>query len=132
MNQSIDQRIRNVAYFCYALAMLSAVAAFTMPGGLTLSAFYVVLAASWYQIGTSLIKRKKWAWWAAIVLLGLFCLGNFFSVFETIIRPMFNESFTGVGYGRWFTLVMFVVSSIGIYWMASRGVRSEFNEKPNK
>ena len=132
MNQSIDQRIRNIAYFCYVLAALSTVAVFTMPAGLALSAFYVVLAVSWYQIGTSLIKRKKWAWWASTVLLGLFCIGNIFSVFTTVIHPMLNDSVTGVGYGRWVTLVMFLISGIGIYWLASHGVRSEFSEKPNQ
>ncbi len=131
MNPSIKQRISIVAYFSYALAALSLIATFTMPGGITQSAFYVVFAGLWYQIGTSLIKRKKWAWWASTVLLSLFCIGNFFSVFHTIIYPIFSESVTGVGAGRWVALAMFVASGIGIYWIASHGVRSEFNEKPN-
>lgn len=132
MTLSIDQRIRYTAYLSYFFAALSVVATFTMPSDLTQVTFAIVLAALWYQVATSLVKRKKWAWWASVTLLGLLGLANFSSVFRTIIAPMFDEAVTGVGYGRWVALAMVVLSGMCIYWLTSNGVRSEFSEKPNK
>jgi hypothetical protein len=89
---------------------MSSVGIFTMPGGIGVSIFYVLLVAVWYQTGASFLKRKKWAWWVSLVLISLFCLGNVLSVWSTIIEPLVNPNVKGVGFGRWFSLMFLVIA----------------------
>ena len=97
-----------------------------MPGGIEVSIFYILLAGLWYQTGANFIKRKKWAWWVALVLIVLIALGNLISVWSTIIAPIFSSSVKGVGYGRWVSLGLLVLSSYLVYVLLQPGTKNEF------
>lgn len=115
-----------VAYFCFGLAVMSFVGIFSMPGGIGVSIFYVIMVGVWYQTGTSFLKRKNWAWWVSLVLISVFCLGNFVSVWSTIITPMVNPNVNGVGFGRWVALVLLVFSSYLLFVLVQPTTRQTF------
>lgn len=117
-----------IAYFCFGFAMLSAAGIFAMPGGIEASIIYIFLAGLWYQTGTSFIKRKKWAWWAALILISLIAIGNLMSVWSTIIAPMFNSSVKGVGFGRWVSLGLMIISSYLVYILLQPSTKNEFTK----
>lgn len=116
-----------IAYFCFGFALISVVSTFAIPGGIEVSIIYIFLAGLWYQTGASFIKRKKWSWWAALVLIVLIALGSLISVWSTIIAPIFNSNVRGVGYGRWVSLGLLVLSSYLIYVLLQPGTKNEFS-----
>ena len=89
------------------------------------------MAGIWYQIGASFLKRKKWSWYACLIFIGLFCVGNLSSVYNSIIHPMFTENLKGVGYGRWVALILFIGSSALIKILISTSIREEFKTSGN-
>jgi hypothetical protein len=122
--------IQNLAaYFCFIFAAMSVVGIFAYPGGIEISIFYVLISVVWYQTGASFIKRKKWSWWSALILISLICVGAFMSVWGTIIAPIFDSSITGVGYGRWVSLFLLGSSSYIIYSLFQSRTKAEFTEK---
>ncbi|BFM13625.1 hypothetical protein R50072_37780 [Simiduia litorea] len=115
-----------IAYICFGFALMSIAGIFAMPGSIEVSVIYIFLAGLWYQTGASFIKRKKWSWWAALILFTLIAIGNLISVWGTIIAPIFSSSVKGVGFGRWVSLVFLVLSSYLIYLLLQSGTKNEF------
>ncbi len=107
---------------------MSVAGIFAMPGGIEVSIIYIVLAGLWYQTGASFIKRKKWAWWSSLILISLIAIGNIFSVWETIIAPIFNSGVKGVGFGRWVSLGLLVLSSYLIFILLQSSTKNEFTK----
>ncbi len=99
-----------------------------MRSGIMGSIFCILLAGFWYQIGTSFLKRENWAWWVALVLISLFLLGSLISVYSSFLVPMFNQNVTGVGYGRWMSLFLTVLTSYLVVLMLQGATRSEFRK----
>ena len=99
---------------------------FLMPGGMEASIIYLFLAGVWCQTGASFIKRRKWAWWSALVLITLIAIGNLISVWGTVIVPIFSTSVKGVGYGRWVSLGLLVLCSYLIYLLFQPGTKNDF------
>ena len=120
------KQIKFIAIFCFCFSVLCCIA-FTISIFKGNAAFLLlVIAAIWYQVGASLIKRKRWAWYACITLVGLTCISSLDSVFNTIVLPAFNEDVTGVGYGRWIALLFLLVSGFLIKSLIGKSVRDEF------
>ena len=115
-----------VAYFCFGLAIMSLIGIFTMPGGIGVSVFYVCLVAVWYQTGISFMKRKNWAWWVSLVLIGIFFFGNALSVWSTIIEPLITSNVKGVGFGRWVSLIFLLFSCYLISILIKQSTRQAF------
>ncbi|EGG92785.1 hypothetical protein IMCC1989_208 [gamma proteobacterium IMCC1989] len=97
-----------------------------MPGGIGVSVFYVFMLTLWYQTGASFLKRKKWAWWLSFILISIFCLGNFASVWSTIIYPLLSVNVNGVGIGRWISLALFIFSSYLVFTLLKPDTRKAF------
>ena len=116
---------RVVAYFCYVLAALSLL---RLLGSLDILnvIISVGLGAVWYQIGTGLLKKRNRWRQIALVLFGLTSLAFLSSIYLTIILPMFNSNVTGVGIGRWISLVLFVLCGWSFITLMSKNVRSLF------
>ena len=122
----MDKKYTAIPYFCFALVALSTVGIFTMPGGVLVSLFYVFYAALWYQTGVSFMKRRKWAWWSAGILISLFFMGTMVSVVNTIILPLITPNLTGVGIGRWIALGLVIISGYILYLLSHKSLRKEF------
>jgi len=125
----IMKKINFVSYFCYTVAALSMFGVFAVRSGIVGLIFCILLAGFWYQIGTSFLKRENWAWWVALVLISLFCIGSFISVYSAFVGPIFNQNMTGVGYGRWISLLLAVLSSYLVALLLQGATRNEFRKK---
>lgn len=115
-----------VAYFCFGLAIMSFIGIFTMSSSIGGSIFYIFLSAVWYQTGASFLKRKKWSWWASLVLISLFCLGSMLSIWSTIVEPLINPNVKGVGLGRWLSLIFLMVTSYLLFTLVKPLTRQVF------
>lgn len=121
-------RIKLIAYFCFILSAIACVTFLITIIQSHGSFIYLFIGGLWYQVGTSFLKRKKWSWYACLVLIGLFCAGNLSSVYNSIIQPLFVENLTGVGYGRWVALLLFVGSALLIKTLFTPSIKKEFED----
>ncbi len=119
-------RIKLIGCFCFCLSAIACITFFVTITQNYGSFLYLFIGGLWYQVGTSFLKRKKWSWYACVVLFGLFCVGNLDTVYGAIIRPLFVENMTGVGYGRWVALLLFIVSALLIKALFNPAIKKEF------
>lgn len=122
-------KINFFSYLCYTLAALSIIGVIAMRSGIMGSIFCILLAGFWYQIGTSFLKRENWAWWAALVINSLFLIGSFISVYSAFVVPIFDQNVTDVGYGRWISLFLAVLSLCLVMLLLQPKTRNEFRKK---
>lgn len=88
-----------------AYAVLSPLASFVGPLFLVLSAVMVSIIIGWF-------RRRFWAWWLAIAVLGTQIVGDFVN----LIRGDFLRGFAGV-----------VIASALLFLLAQRNVRDQFS-----
>jgi len=125
-NRPAKEQIKFIAVFCFCFSALCCIAFGVSAFKGNVEFLLLVIAAIWYQVGASLIKKKGWAWHACLALVGITCISSLNSVFNTIVLPAFNEDVTGVGYGRWIALMLLLISGILIKSLIGKPVRDEF------
>jgi hypothetical protein len=125
-NSAANEQIKFIAIFCFCFSVLCCIAFGVSVFKGNAAFLLLVIAAIWYQVGASLIKKKKWAWYTCLTLVGITCISSLNSVFNTIVLPAFSEDVTGVGYGRWIALLLLLISGILIKSLIGKPVRDEF------